>query len=345
MKNPKPQAAPIASYKKALVGVKKSISLAAYRNPDTIYKSGFICDRKRGLVVTVLSVAEAGATVSTYELTFSGGQKVEAKCLYKDPLIDIEILGFDPSKVLGSIGEIAVTSPRIQLDAEVFIFSKNGEQEVIQKATVSSLYETVRPLAQQVFRVSLNTPGTSLGGVGVLKDGTCAGVVLEYSQTFARLLCSDYLSDILEALKVSQKPKRMLLKDVYVTSASLADAARYNAFPEMVLTNFLKRYPDALAQGLLVTDVMPGSVFMPGDVLWSVDDEDIGPSLCRFQSLLNQRSGKKTVSIKVYRHGTEKTLSTPLDDAWHYVIGKMVLFGGALFYESDLLSIAFTIFL
>jgi hypothetical protein len=332
----KSQGVSIAGYKKALVGIKKSISLAAYRNPDTIYKSGFICDKKKGLVVSVLSVAEACATVATYELTFSGGQKVEAKCLYKDPLIDIEILSFDPEKVLGSIGEISVMSTRVNLDAEVLIFSKNGEQEVVQKATVSSLYETVRPLTQQVFRVSLNTPGTSLGGVGVLKDGTCAGIVLEYSQTFARLLCVDYLSDILEALKMSQKPKRMFLKDAYVASASLADAARYSAFPEAVLSDFLKRYPDALAQGLMVTDVTSGSVFEPGDVLWALEGEQIGPSLCRLQGLLNKKSDKKKVAIKVYRQGTEKTLMAPLEDAWHYVIDKMVLFGGALFYESDL---------
>lgn len=332
---PKKQGVSIVDYKKALVGVKKSISLAAYRNPDTIYKSGFICDKKRGLVVSVLNPAEACATVATYELTFSGGQKVEAKCLYKDPLIDIEILSFDPEKILGSIAEISIMSPRVNLDSEVLIFSKNGEQEVVQKATVSSLYETVRPLTQQVFRVSLNTPGTSLGGVGVLKDGTCAGVVLEYSQTFARLLCADYLNNILTALKMSQKPKRMFIKDAYIASASLADAARYSGFPETVLTDFLKRYPDALAQGLMITDVMSDSVFQPGDVLWALDGESIGPSLCRFQSLLNQKT-KKTVPIKIYRQGKEKTLAVSLDDAWHYVIDKMVLFGGALFYESDL---------
>ena len=325
-------------YKKALVGVKKSISMAAYRNPETVYKSGFICDKKRGWVITVITSAESGATVATYELTLSGGQKIEAHCLYKDPLIDIEVLVFDPKKVFGEIYEITRFSQALHLDTEVFLLSKNGEQEIVQKSTISSLYETVRPLAQQVLRVSLNTPGTTLGSVGILKDGSCSGIVLEYGQTFARLLRSDYLRGILTALSASKKPKRTFLKDAYITTASLADAARYTSFPETVLTGFLKRYPEALAQGLMISDAMPGSVFQPGDILWSIDGKEIGPSLCAFQERLNEHSGRSSVSIKIYRDGQEKVVKASLDDAWSYVINKMILFGGALFYESDLLG-------
>ncbi|WP_172642871.1 S1C family serine protease [Candidatus Hepatobacter penaei] len=332
--------APVERAKKALVSVKKSISLAAYRNPDVVYRGGFVCDKKRGWIVTIIGVQDAGPTVATYEITLPGGQKVGAKSLYRDPLLPIEILVFDPQKVFEPLEEISDFADQMSLSEEVTLLSKHGAKEVVQGGSIASLYETGGILTFQAFRVSLSTPGGTDGGVVIAKDGTCVGLVCDSGQTFSRVLHVDYLKDVCVALKARKKPARVFIKGVDIISASLVDAVRYTHFPEKELQTFLAHYPQALAQGLIVHQAMPESPLKAGDVIWAVNGILVGPSLATCQRMMAAHTIKKPLSLTVFRSGKKINVDVMLDDAWSYVIEKMVLFGGALFYETDLLCYA-----
>ncbi|MGB0918941.1 MAG: trypsin-like peptidase domain-containing protein [Holosporaceae bacterium] len=326
----------LAKAKKALVSVKQTVSKSAYEETIAISKSGFICDQKRGWVITTLGPVGYGASMSSYELTFSGGQKLEAKSLYRDPLYDIEVLVFEPSKLLSPISQLTVFAPKEQLDEDVLLLTKNNEQEIVQQGTISHLYETTGVLPKHVLRVSLNTPGSSVGGVALNATGELLGLILSADQTFAQILCKGYLKEILGCLRKGQKPLRFLLKDAMLSSMSLPDAVKYLDFPKERLEAFLNRYPDALAFGLVIVRAQDQSPLRVGDVVVALNGKPCGPSLFAFQKKLSAANGKE-VSLQVMRHGKELMLKCQRLDAWPYVISKMILFGGALFYEADLL--------
>ncbi len=334
------QVVPVERYKKALVSVKKSISLAAYRHPDVVYRSGFVCDKKRGWIVTVIGGQDAGPTVATYEITLPGGQKVEAKSLYRDPLLPIEILVFDPQKVFEPLEEISDFADQMSLSEEVTLLSKHGEKEVVQGGSIASLYETGGILTFQAFRVSLSTPGGADGGAVISANGKCVGLVCDSGQTFSRVLHVDYLKDVYTALKAGKKPARVFIKGVDIISSSLADTVRYIHFPEKELQTFLTHYPQALAQGLIVHRAMPESPLKAGDVIWAVKGALVGPSLATCQRMMAEHNVKKPLSLTVFRSGKKINVEVMLDDAWSYVVKKMVLFGGAVFYETDVLCYA-----
>jgi len=328
---------------KALVSIKTDINKSAYGPTSVVYKSGFIIDVGRGWVVTNIHAADYGGVVASYEITFFGGQKLEAKSIYRDPLYNIQVLSFDTSKLIVPLAELNTFSSDLHLDDRVILYGKKMGQDIIQQGTLSNLYQTSGTLVKQVMRVSLNTPGSSMGGPVLDKQGLLVGLVLHSDQTFAEVLWGGYIEDVLIHLRENKKPHRWFFKDTYIESVSLSDAVKYLKFSPKRLQDFIARYPEALSYGLMVTRIGEKSAFVLGDVILSVNGKPIGPSLFDFQHMINHHN-QKTVSVRVVRFGGEQDLEVSLWNAWDYVIQEMILFGGALFYESDaLLSVAYNL--
>lgn len=320
----------------ALVSVKQTVSKSAYEDTIAVSKGGFIFDKERGWVITTVGPVGYGASMSSYEITFAGGQKVEAKSLYIDPLYDIQVLVYDAKKLFLPVHQLNVFAKEVHVDEDMLLLNRSDEEAVALPSTVSQLYDHTGVLPKHVLRISLNVPSAKIGGVAINKKGEILGMTLSVSQTFAHVLHRRYLEEVVSALKKSQQPKRMVLKDAVVTSMSLSDAVKYLHFPKKRLEAFLSRYPNAFASGLMVVRAKDTSVLQVGDVVVALNNKSCGPSLSRFQQRLSRES-KGTVELSVVRYGKVVKLSCKTLDAWPHVINKMILFGGAMFYEADLM--------
>ena len=69
--------------RKAIVSIDARISVSAYQATGNMKGTGFIADKKTGLLVTNAHVA-VPASVGSYFVTFSNGKQTEAKVLYCD---------------------------------------------------------------------------------------------------------------------------------------------------------------------------------------------------------------------------------------------------------------------
>jgi S1-C subfamily serine protease len=323
-------------WKKAVVTVYATVSRAAYEPLGRHCSGGFICDLKRGWIVTTHDVVGYGGVVATYEVTFSGGQKLEAQLVYADPSKNFAILKFDPKKLIVEVSEMVQFAESSSLSAEVLLLAKAGEQDIVQQGLVSALYESVSGTPQEAIRISLNASGgRALGGFVVNEKGQVLGLVISQDQTFVSVLRGSFIQDALADLKAEKKPVRRRIVGGLFYSEPLADAVRYSKFPKEELKAFMAKYPEALLQGLVCRlKTTEDSPFMPGDVLVSVDGKDVGPSLYTLESHLNKVSGR-TVKVGLFRRGKKIEVEAPLEDLDPFPIRQMVLFGGATFYQAD----------
>ena len=323
----------------ALVSVTQVVSRAAYESAGIVKKTGFVVDKKRGWIVTTSVPGGFGAAVSTYELTFAGGYKLEAKSLYRDPLYNIEVLVVDPRKIPDHVTPLSLEKQDTALQDTLVLGSKSDEQDIFQQGLVTSVHEARGVVTSyQSMRVSLNTPGALLpGGPALNEGGKVVGLVLQADQTFAACLWGGYLHEVLEALQVKKRPKRLVVEGAHIQTYSLVDAFKYWQFPRARVDAFLRAYPQAQGHGLVVLERDPASSLQLGDVVVAIDGRTMGYSLFDFHTTL-LKSKKNHVTFRVVRQGKEVTVEVPLRDVWPHVIKKMVAFGGAIFYESDLIG-------
>lgn len=331
----------IVQLKRQVVGIKQVVSKAAYESTGTVQKSGFLVDKKRGWILTTVAPVGLGPVVSTYEVTFEGGRKAPAKSLYKDPLFNIQVLQVQAKDVPSDLPEdiLAFREVGPGLEEPVLLLGKNEEQLMIQQGVVASVHES-RGLvtAYQSVRVSLNTPGSQgqQGGASFDKDGFFVGIIAQADQTFASLIWPSYVKEVLSALRSGTTPPRVRIVGARVETQSLADAVNYLGLPPKHLQNLLEKYPQALAHGLVVTESAAEASLEAGDVVVAIDGKEVGFSLAEFHNILAQAKDGKVVCA-IVRQEKELTVEVTIQDVWPHVIKRMILFGGALFYESDLL--------
>lgn len=324
----------VETLKQAVVTIETNVSRAAYEKLGVRKSAGFICDKTRGWLVTTHDTVGYGGIIATYEITFSGGQKLDARLVYADPSKNFAILAFDPKELLVPVEEIADFGQAIALGEEVLLVGKEGEQDIIQPGLVSAKYESVLTFPQEALRISLNAAGACIGAPILNNAHQVVGLVLQRDKTFVSALWGLFIRDALAELKTGKTPQRCALAGV-AFSYSLADAVRYLNFPEGKLKEFMKKYPQALAKGLVfLTVVGEGSPLKPGDVLWTIEGQEVGPSLYMFETILN-KTASKTVRLGVFRRGQLIDLTVPVETLDPFPVRQMVVWGGGIFYQAD----------
>jgi S1-C subfamily serine protease len=324
----------IEALKKTVVTIKVTFSRASYERLEPLEGGGFICDKAKGWIVTTHDLVGHGGVVATYELTFAGGQKLQARLVYADPSKDFAILEFNPKELLVDVDELKEFASTVALGEEILMVGKEGEQDIFQLGHISGRYENVSAFPQEALRISLNAAGSCIGAPILNKDNKIMGLVIQRDKTFVSALWGLFIRDALVDLKAGKIPVRRAIPAV-AFSYSLADAVRYLKFPESQLTEFMKKYPDALAKGLVfLTVIGKESLLQPGDILWTVEGQEVGASLYKFESVLNRSQGK-TVTLGVFREGKQIEVPVPLETLQAFSIREMVVWGGGIFYESD----------
>jgi hypothetical protein len=323
----------LGELKKALVSIKVNVARAAYAPQGISFVSGVIVNLKRGWILTTNDVGRGGV-LATYEVTFAGGQKLKANLLYKSAQKNFAILVYDPKKLFSDVSQISKFAHRVSLDEEVMLLGRESEKELIQIGHISSKYENDFLFSQQNLRISLNAPGAVVGGVALNDQGELIGPVMAAENSFAMILWGDVVEEALKNLHRGKIPPCYIVPDCSIFNSSLADAVRYEAFPEAKLKEFIEHYPDAFARGLVVRAARKRSPFQVGDVIWAVEGQLVGPSIHTWDRLLARTQGN-SVSVEVIRRGRMIKVPVKPLNINPYVIQKMLDFGGALFYESD----------
>lgn len=325
----------IKKVKKNVVRVQTHLQIARAQDEGKLMGTGFIVDKELGYICTNQHVALVGE-LGTQKVTFYNGLELDAEPIYTDPWHDFAIIKVNPKhmpkeSIVLPFGEF----PKV--DDKVLIVGQNqGQQYSVQDGLVSSLYETQSFLPVQTLVISLNTRGGSSGSPLVDEKGHVVGLNFARSETYASTIPIAYIRDALAELKKSQLPTRYgtgALFDYY----SLDQAVRYDQFPVSEVTNYEKAFPLASHKVLRVKQILPdspaGQFMQPGDIIWSVGGEMIGPNLYDLERKLNM-SKTLQASFEVFRKGKKQPIVSTLYNLRKVGSDAMVTFGGGVFFES-----------
>ena len=141
---------------KAVVTIDSRISLSAYKARTTGSGTGFIADKKNGLIVTNAHMISP-ASIGIYFITFFNGQQAEAKLLYYDSWQDFAVLKTDSTLLPKEALEIPFAKEPPKLGQDVFIVGNNEAQDFsFHTGYLSNLYDINGEMPQHTYIVNLN---------------------------------------------------------------------------------------------------------------------------------------------------------------------------------------------
>jgi S1-C subfamily serine protease len=323
--------------KKGVVSITTTKSAAAYIGRGSFAGTGFIANKKKGIIITNKHMVSADGPAN-YLITFFNGNEREAKLVYYDPWLDFAFLKVDEADMPSDVIELAFENSNVNIGDDVFVMGKSeGQDFSIHAGTISALYDTQGSMPGQTITISLNVRGGASGSPVSDVNGKVVALLFAGGDTYAFAVLGSYVSDALKDIIEDKKPVRMhtgMILEYY----SLDKASQYNNFPKEVMAKYLKRYPNSLNRGISVSKMLSGSPAQKselevGDIIWKINGQEVGPNLYLVDKLLNKSDSK--AEIEVYSHGKLKQVSLDLYDLNKHKVNKMVEFGGAMFFEPD----------
>ncbi|MES2215284.1 MAG: S1C family serine protease [Pseudomonadota bacterium] len=327
----------IAKTKKAIVTIQSRIAMAAYNEIGSWNGTGFITDKKQGLIVTNAHVI-GPASIGTYFVTFDTGQETEAKLVYYDSWQDLAVLKVDPALVPVSAEEIAFSKDLPSMNQEVFIIGNNeGQSFSIHTGSISSLYAISGMMPQDSYIVNLNVAGGASGSPLMNSKGEAVGLEYGGAKTYGLSLKSGYITKVLDALKSGKQPTRKHMGAI-CNLYSLDKATQHRHFPKDVMDKYLKDFPDARNRVVAVQYTIVGSpsndILKSGDIIWSINDIPVGPSLYTLDNAMDN-SSDNIAKLVIYRDGQKISKEVSLYDVEANKVKKLLHFAGATFFEAD----------
>lgn len=324
--------------RRSIVSIKVRATRSAYNASGTWQGTGFLCDRKKGFIITNQHVTGYGV-VATYEVTFFNGQKLPARIVYRDPWYDFAFLEIETPDAIPAKARALSQFKKASLGQKVYMMGNNqGRGFSSQEGSITSLYNDAGFMPQPAFATLLNSRGGSSGSPLVNKDYQLLG--LNYAgngRGTGFSLHAAVLKHALDFLQKGQTPPRFHT-GMMVRLRSLHEVMRYQLFPESIAKTYMQAYPKAEARVLMVVGTLKGSpaegVLEKGDVIWRVDGKPIAASATRLEACLNA-SGGKPVVIEFYRKGRLLKKKVGTYDLHPMTVSRLLVFGGATFFEAD----------
>jgi S1-C subfamily serine protease len=326
--------------KKASVSIQTRISNASYLEKGIIGGSGFIVDKKLGLIVTNAHVISPGS-VSSYVVTFFNGKTADAKLAYYDSWQDYAILQIDSTLIPSETEDIQFSKKMPSVNEAVFLIGNNeGKGFSMHSGYISDLYHITGMMPQQTYVINLNVKGGSSGSPVLNKNGEMIGVHYGGGETFGLSLNGEYIKYALDSIKSNNTPQRQHI-GIITTTYSLDTATLSRNFPRHIMSEYVTKHPEARNKVIVVNSIIKGSpaenILKSGDILWQVNGKEICSSLYILDNAMN--ISKDKVTLTIFRNGTKMHLDVPLYDVNNIKINKMISFGGATIFESsDLVS-------
>ena len=331
----------LAKLQPYVVSIKSRSVVAAYGEVSPAAGTGFIVDVKKGYIFTNAHVASSHKVIPEYLATLSTGKEISLKLIYSDPAADVAVFQGDP-KDMGLKDNLIFSRDVVEVGANVLIIGKNENRHFsTQTGVVANPNEIEGGLPQHAMRISLNMQGGGSGSmVYDINSGKVIGIIFASNMaTSAFAIPVSYGLDILEALNAGNEPKRFAT-GALLGYGTIGDMVKYYSFPQAMATDYVRNYPQSFHRALKVITILPGSpaegVLEVGDCVLAVNDKELGPDLYTFDKTINDlgSSGKKAV-LKVVRYGKMLNLEITPYNMNERQINRMIVFGGATFFEAD----------
>ncbi|USO02025.1 MAG: serine protease [Alphaproteobacteria bacterium] len=322
----------IEQKKKAIVCISTRASLSGHAPHGYWGGSGFILDKKQGLVVTNHHVS-GGHSITSIEVIFSNGRKVNAKHVWSHPFADISILKMNPEELKGlDFEEIATSQKEPHLNDQVEIYSNNsGYNFSVHRGQITSLNESLGVFPVQTLRLSVNASFGTSGAAVLNQHGEVIAIVFAKDSSGTSLFAVpiDYLK--------SMANKGIGAANFELSHISIDYAIKNYGYPANAANDYIQKYPESYNKMLIVSSVYENakSFVQPGDIILAVDDEEVGPSLALYHDALNKALKKNSRSVKltVFRNGKKTDVMVQVRPAFQHT--RYLKFGGAVFMESD----------
>jgi S1-C subfamily serine protease len=322
---------------KGIVTIDTRISVSAYKQVGSWKGTGFIADKKQGLIVTNNHLV-GSASIGSYFVTFFNGQQSEAKVLYYDLWQDYAILKIDPKNIPPAAEEVVFSKEFPKQNQEVLVVGNNEVKDFsFHTGRISNLYDINGEMPQASFIINLNAAGGASGSPILNDKNQAIGVLYGVGQTYAIALHGSYVLRTLEALKANKLPKRRhigAIADIY----SLDKAVKHRNFPKAEMDKYLQNFPDARNRAISIYSIIAGSpaalILQPGDIIWEANGTPIRGNLAVLDEAMD-KSNEPAINLLIYRDGKPLTLQVPLYDIESYKVQRMINFGGAIFFETD----------
>lgn len=323
--------------RKSIVSIETRVSHGSCVSKGRFTGTGFVNDLKKGLIITNRHVI-GGPCVGDYLVTFSNGQKLQAKVMYYDDWLDFAVLQFDPAQAPADLTEIKFSNKLPKQNQGVFIIGSNeGQSFSFHDGYLSNLNSVAGIMPQHSYVINLNSTGGSSGSPIVGEDGLALGLNYAAARTYSLAIKGQYIQDALVSLAEGKNPSRRHI-GVICALYSLDDAVRHRKFPKDLAQKYLKDFPDARNNILVVKSSLIGSpavnYLKSGDIIWAIDGKRFGPSLYDFDSHMNFSNSEKIV-LTIYRDGQKLDFNINLYDINEHKITKMVEFAGAMIFEAN----------
>lgn len=326
----------IEKIKKAIVTINSRVSVSAYQNTGSWSGTGFIADLEKGFIVTNNHVV-GRAAVGTYFITFHNGQQAEAKVAYYDQYADFAILKINPQELPGQVEKIEFSNKEPSLGDEVFIVGNTEDQGFsFHNGYLSDLFDINGQMPQGSYVINMNTTGGASGSPVINSESKAIGILYGGGKTHALALKKSYVTEVLNALESNKSVQR---KHIGVLSVlySLDKAVKHRNFPVSEMKAYIKKFPDARNRVITVRTIIAGStaqnVIMPGDIIWAVNNKELGGDLTILDQIMN--NAPENITLTIFRNGQKLDKEVKLYDLEKNKIRKMFDFAGAIFFEAD----------
>jgi len=327
----------IEQSKKSVVTIDVSASFAAYEKGNKWSGTGCVVDKQRGYLLTNQHVIGT-AVVGTYKVTFFNGIQQEAHLIYYDPWLDYGFLQVPPTAIPQEVTETTFSHCNPVIDQPIFIVGNNeGYSFSLHTGVVADLYEVAGKMPQQSVKLSLNTKGGSSGSPVFNKKGQAIALNYAGNNTFACAIHPEYIRYALSAIRQGRCPVRKQV-GVITQSRPIKDLVQYDGLPRVRQQQYIKTFPNGATSVIVVDYVLTGSpsdgLLFPGDVIWAINGQQIGPNLVAFDMAMNCATTDH-VFLTIFRMGQWHDIKIGLYELEFHKITKMVYFGGAIFFEMD----------
>lgn len=331
----------LAKLQPYVVSIKSRSIVAAYGEVSAAAGTGFIVDLKNGYIITNAHVASCNKVIAEYLAILSSGKEITLKLIYSDPLADVAILQADP-KELDVKSDLTFCNKQAHVGTNVLIIGKNENHHFsTQTGVVANPNEIEGHMPQHAMRISLNVQGGGSGSmVYDIQSGKVIGIIFASNMaTSAFALPISYAIDILMRLREGKKPKRFSLGAI-LEYCSLDNLVKYYGFSKEQAKEYADKYPQAFHRALKVESIFPESpadgVLQIGDCILKINGQELGPNLYLLDKTISELGeADKPIELLVIRKGKKIELSLKPYNMNDRQVKRMVVFGGATFFEAD----------
>ena len=298
------------------------------------YATGFIVDAKRGIIATNAHVT--GTSPAYIKVNFFDGSFTEARTLYYDAVHDFGFLKIDPRSVDLRLRAVKFGAwKKLKVGDAVLLIGNNEKEEYsIKFGAVANLNVKKGNFYSSYIHTTFDRAGGSSGSPVWNAKGEVIGIHAKGNKTSSFELPIEYLRDTLNNIVQGKSAARGAI-GVELKLLSIGEAVRHYSLPESLCTT----RPDSangVPKVIQVEAVIPGSpagnMIRPGDLLHRINEQVLKDDLYQFDAILNRNVGK-TVSIELYRNGTQKKLSVWVEDLEKSKIRRFVRFAGGVVHD------------